>query len=86
MHPFYGPSGELLNGGAWWLGLVSMILYLVFWAVVIFLVLRIFKSYYTRWNDQGGRVDSAMTILRERYARGEIDEEEFKRRKAVLEE
>ncbi|SHJ24194.1 putative membrane protein [Dethiosulfatibacter aminovorans DSM 17477] len=86
MHPFYGPNGELLNGGTWWLGLISMVLYLLFWAVVIFIVLRLFKKYYTMWNQQGSREDTAMTVLRERYARGEIDEEEFRSRKAVLEE
>jgi len=86
MHPFYGPSGVLLNKGTWWLGLVSMVLYLFFWTVVIIVAFRLFKKYYLTEKRQNSRNDSAITILRERYARGEIDEEEFKKIKTVLEE
>jgi len=45
---------------------------------------------YAFWNPQKLSVPSgnkdALEILRERYARGEIDEAEFKQRKQTLEE
>jgi putative membrane protein len=87
MHPFYGPSSQLLSeSGTWWLGLVSMAMYLLFWAIVIFIAYRLFKKYFPQWLHPKAPADTAMTILRERYARGEIDVEEFKRKKTDLEQ
>jgi putative membrane protein len=71
----------------WWMwgagGLVMMLMMLVFWAVVIAgLVLGV------RWLLFQGRTpthDSALAILRERYARGEINREEFEARRRDLE-
>jgi putative membrane protein len=63
----------------WWMwgagGLVMMFMMLVFWGVVIagFVVA-------IRWLVAQGRRDQhdrALDILRERYARGEIDKQEF---------
>ena len=56
-------------------GLVMMLMMLVFWGVIIAgLVVGL------RWlmgqHRAGGR-DEAMEILRQRYARGEIDKQEF---------
>jgi putative membrane protein len=66
--------------GGW--GLAMMIMMLVLWAAVIVgIVLAI------RWlGGQGGRVtsDRAVDILRERYARGEIDKEEFETKRRDL--
>jgi putative membrane protein len=70
----------------WWMwgtsGLVMMLMMLVFWAVVIAgLVLGI------RWLLSEGRPpphDSALAILRDRYARGEINREEFEARRRDL--
>jgi putative membrane protein len=71
MHPMWG---------VWGVGMMLMML--VFWGVVIVaLVLGI------RWIvSQGGqhRSDAALAILRERYARGEIDKEEFEAKKRDL--
>jgi len=87
MHPFYGPSSQLFQGGeSWWLGLASMAMYLLFWAVVIVIAVKMFKKYIVRMDYPKNRKDNAMSILRERYAKGEIDAEEFKRKKADLEE
>ena len=86
MHPFYGPSSELLSqGNSSWIGLASMILYLVFWAVVIIIAYRMVKKYFIKEYDSKVKEDTAMSILRERYARGEIDSKEFKEKKADLE-
>lgn len=85
MHPFYGPSSQLLaQGTEWWLGLVSMVIYLLFWAVVIVIAIRLFKKYLPMLTHPRSTGDQAMAILRERYARGEIDADEFKQKKADL--
>ena len=70
----------------WWMwgpaGVVMMLMMLVFWALVVTaLVLGI------RWLARLGqqeRPDRAVDILRERYARGEINKEEFEARRRDL--
>jgi len=71
MHPMWG---------VWGAGMMLMML--VFWGVVIVaIVLGI------RWLvSQGGHPssDTALEILRQRYARGEIDKQEFEAKKRDL--
>jgi len=66
--------------GAWGLGMLFVMV--VFWGLVITgLVLGI------RWlvrQGGGARSDSALDILRQRYARGEINKDEFEARKRDL--
>ena len=63
-------------------GLVMMLMMLVFWGLIIAgLVLGV------RWLAGQGRAagrDEALEILRQRYARGEIDKQEFDTRKRDL--
>ena len=63
-------------------GLVMMLMMLVLWGLVIAgLILGV------RWlagQGSGGRRDEALEILRQRYARGEIDKQEFESRKRDL--
>jgi putative membrane protein len=86
VHPFYGSSSQWLGGMEyWWIGLASMALYLVFWGVVIVIAIRLFKkSSFFSTGNRSHPEDTALQILRERYARGEIDSEEFKQKKADL--
>ena len=74
MHPMWG------MWGAWGFGMMLMML--VFWGLVIVgLVLGL------RWlvtQGRESRSDTALEILRQRYARGEIDKEEFEARKRDL--
>jgi putative membrane protein len=66
----------------WGGGLVMMLMMLVFWGLVIAgLVIGL------RWLAGQGRSvhrDEAHEILRQRYARGEIDKQEFEARKRDL--
>jgi putative membrane protein len=70
----------------WWMwgagGLVMMLMMLTFWGLVVTgVVLGI------RWlirQGHGERPDRALDILRERYARGEINKEEFEARRKDL--
>lgn len=70
----------------WGWGLGMMVLMFAFWGIVIAGVVLL-----VRWltgqasgREAAGRADRALEILRERYARGEIDREEFASRKRDL--
>lgn len=86
MHPFYSYSEKFLGGiGSEWIGLVSMAMYLIFWGVVIVFAHRFAKKYFM--NSKGLKQDdSAVQILRERYAKGEISSEEYRRVRDDLDE
>lgn len=83
MHPFYEPSAGLLSdrrtvpAGLW-----SMAAYLVFWAAAIPMVLVALRRVLA--VAPGTVEDGATAILRERFARGEIDTEEYRQRLEVL--
>jgi len=66
--------------GVWGIGMMLMMLF--FWGLVIVaIVLGI------RWlvsQGKASRSDSALEILRQRYARGEINKEEFEAKKRDL--
>ena len=85
MHNFYGPGVySTAQGDFWWMG-ASMIAHLLFWIVVIYFTVKLINKYFHKANDSKVKEDTAIYILRERYAKGEIDSEEFKQRKAELE-
>jgi putative membrane protein len=76
------------GGGGWaWLAMsVSMFLFLALIIVVAVLIVRaLSRSGPVHGEHPGPRGGPAPEqILAERYARGEIDEEEYRRRLAVL--
>ena len=55
----------------------------IFWVLIIFAIAMLFKA-GGRNNNSGERRETALEILEKRYARGEIDEDEFQRRKKEL--
>jgi putative membrane protein len=77
-------NGQMMGwGGVWGWGLFG-ILHMFLWWILIVLGIVVLA----RWLGSGGgrheRRDSALEILRERYARGEIDKAEFEARKRDL--
>ena len=66
--------------GMWGIGMMLMML--VFWGLVIAAVVLGVRWLVARGREGGG--DAALDILRQRYARGEIDREEFLARKRDL--
>lgn len=68
-----------------WLAMGTMML--LFWGMVIGLVVWARRSYLSgvkpNQTDEG-RAASADNVLAERYARGEIEEEEYRRRRELL--
>lgn len=57
----------------------------VFWIVLIIVIIALFKV-ISPGSGQSSTGKSPVEILKARYARGEIDEEEYKRRLSELEE
>jgi len=80
-----GPGMMNWGYGGWFMGIINII----FWVAVIIGVIYLIK-FLSSSSKQGGREakkgDSALDILRERYARGEINREEFEEKKKVLNE
>jgi putative membrane protein len=67
-----GGMGDQMGGGmygGWWL----------LWAIFLIAILALAYAVVTRTTDQSSapETDTALETLRERYARGEISEEEF---------
>ena len=82
--PFW--SGGLFGNGFWGMGLLGMGINLVIWILLIALIIYLFRKLFGtgfRKPAFSGR-DESLNILRERYARGEIDTEEYERRKQDL--
>ena len=81
----YGPGW----GGMLWMGLGGL-----FWLILLGLAIWLLVRWITRQQSAGrplppappANPPSAMEILRQRYARGEIDEATFARMRANLEE
>jgi len=67
------------HGGA--LGYLWMTLWMV---VLLGVPLGLGYLFFTRRDAGGGTTDDALTVLRRRYAEGEIDEEEFNGRRRKL--
>ena len=74
MHPMWG------MWGAWGFGMMLMML--VFWGLIIAGLVLGIRWLVTQGRDS--RSDAALDILRQRYAHGEIDKEEFEAKKRDL--
>jgi putative membrane protein len=81
---YYGH--HMWNGGwgGWFLGPIMMIVFIALVVAVIVLLIR-----WLGGSGHAGTMHSPpgktpLDILKERFARGEIDEEEFKERRRVL--
>lgn len=85
MIAFHGLGGHFIHDGfdggplgiVW--GLLMMALWIAFWAVIIVVAVRMIRRGARETSST-----SAVQVLEERYARGEISREEFTERRAVL--
>ncbi len=71
MHQMWGPGWF---GWIFWVVIIALII----WAVVTII------NRGTREDHTTGRSESALDVLEKRYARGEIDKEEYEERKRDL--
>lgn len=68
------------GSGGFWLGPIIMIL---FWVLVIVGIIALIK-YFMNGDQATPSSNDALNILKERYAKGEIDKEEFEAKKKDL--
>lgn len=76
--------GPWMGWGGWGMGWIFMI---VFWGLVIvglILLIKWLASISRSRPSHDKREDSALEILRQRYAKGEISKEEFEEKKRDL--
>ncbi len=79
-----GPWGDGWEGG--WL--LARLAFTVLWIVVVFVIVRF--VIFGRWGGRGrggwgpSPMEQAQGVLAERYARGEIDAEEYRARLETL--
>lgn len=74
--------GWYQDGTGWGGWLVMAVAMIAFWALVVVAVIALFRG-VTSSRDSSSRQDP-MDILDQRFARGEIDEDEYHARSAVL--
>jgi putative membrane protein len=79
MFHHYGPGW----GPGWWV--LGGFLWLAFWVVVVVLIVSLVRGRHHHPHGEDGLGQSdALRVLEDRYARGEIDRDEFLERRAVL--
>lgn len=74
------------GGGAlhWWGWFIGFLLTVGFWALIVFLLVTLFRSFAAKDHEHHPEAEDPERALARRFANGEIDEEEFHRRLDVL--
>lgn len=75
----YGHEGMMWGFGGWWM--------IFFWIIIIIGIIFLIKWLVGQGRPEGRispREESALDILKKRYARGEIDKQEFGQKKKDL--
>ena len=83
---FYGP--HMWDGGwhGWFFGPIMMVLFIAVTVVVVVLLLRWLGGPGHGSAPQSPHGKTALDILKERFAKGEIDKEEFQEHRRLLDD
>lgn len=73
------------HGGIGWGGWIVMVaMMIVFWGALAWVIVTLIRQKGSRSEPPGQGGSEPMRILDERFARGEIDEDDYTRRREVL--
>lgn len=75
--------GDMMGWGGGW-GILGVLHMLLWWVLIILGIVVLARWAFGGGPGRGPSEDRAIAILRERYARGEIDKAEFEARKRDL--
>ncbi|WP_247676738.1 MULTISPECIES: SHOCT domain-containing protein [unclassified Leisingera] len=76
--------GHMMWAGGF--GMLGALMMLLFWGAFIVLIVVAVRWLTDKRSAGPDTSSDALKVLRSRFAQGEIDEEEFRRRKAALDE
>ena len=79
----WGDMGTMMGWGGGW-GFLGALHMLLWWVLIILGIVVLVKWLVGSKRDASMPSDRALEILRERYAGGEIDKDEFDKRKTDL--
>lgn len=91
MHHYNGPGGmrhDFMPHGMMnytWVWLIGLALLIIIILVGIYLILKQLKQSQQNEN-QSTQENNALIILQERFAKGEISEDEYKQKRKILDE
>jgi putative membrane protein len=72
------------DGGDWWM-FFGMLMMVAPWIAIIWAVAFVVRRPLDRQTDEGARAEpTALDILEQRYARGEVSDEEFDAKRRTL--
>ncbi|HEY8910845.1 MAG TPA: SHOCT domain-containing protein [Desulfosporosinus sp.] len=77
-------AGFMANGQTGWMGWLPLALHLIFMIIIIVVAVILLKRHGKKVRALRKQNDPALLILRERYAQGVIDTEDFQRRSQDL--
>jgi putative membrane protein len=66
------------------LGILGFVGTVLFWTIVIFIIIKLFKR--LRMHEEVKSDDSALDLLKKRYAKGELTKKEFQEMKKDISE
>jgi len=75
-----GYYGDYMGG----YGLFGPLLMIIFWGLIIWAVVALINKSGNHNNEHAESGDQALNILKERYAKGEINKEEYEQKKKDL--
>lgn len=79
----YNDHYGMMGGGGWFFGPIMLLIFFGLLVGAVVLIVRLLGADQFRSPGQTG--DKALSLLRERFARGEISQEEFETAKKALE-
>ena len=79
----WGMMGPGMMGGFGWMWLMP-VFWIVFLGLIIWAIVALVRNLSESKGSDSSKADSALEMLKKRYARGEIDKEEYEAKKKDL--